>query len=72
MKTLSFFFPFIIFGWVFCVFAEDGICKKCEIIREANTHKVNPYEYYEDYLRAQQSGNEKQQSEKQQNDETAE
>lgn len=37
----------------FKVVAEEGVCKKCEIIREENKHKVNPYEYYEDYLKAE-------------------
>jgi hypothetical protein len=31
---------------------EEPVCKKCEMIREANKHKVNPYIYYEDYLKA--------------------
>ncbi|PJD95528.1 MAG: hypothetical protein CK425_08400 [Parachlamydia sp.] len=28
-------------------------CKLCEKIREENAKKVNPYEYYEDYLEDQ-------------------
>lgn len=32
--------------------AEDPptACHKCQVIREENKKKVNPYEYYEDYL----------------------
>jgi hypothetical protein len=30
---------------------EGGVCHMCEVIREENKHKVNPYEYYEDYLK---------------------
>jgi hypothetical protein len=26
-------------------------CHKCEVIREENKKKINPYEYYEDYLK---------------------
>lgn len=53
-----------VFLLMLCVFAassliadEDDapVCKKCEVIREENKHKVNPYEYYEDYLKAQQN-----------------
>lgn len=30
---------------------DDGVCKKCEVIREYNkTHHKN-YEYYDDYLK---------------------
>lgn len=29
----------------------EEVCPKCEIIREENKKKVNPYEYYEDYLK---------------------
>ncbi|EFB42087.1 MULTISPECIES: hypothetical protein [Parachlamydia] len=28
-------------------------CKLCEKIREENAKKINPYEYYEDYLEAE-------------------
>lgn len=31
-------------------------CAKCEIIREENKKKVNPYEYYEDYLKDHPEG----------------
>lgn len=34
-----------------CGAAEGPVCHKCEIIREENKKKVNPYEYYEDYLK---------------------
>lgn len=34
---------------------DAPVCKKCEVIREENKHKVNPYEFYEDYLKAQQN-----------------
>lgn len=36
--------------------ANEGVCKKCEIIREENKHKVNPYHYYEDYLKDHPEG----------------
>lgn len=29
--------------------SADPVCHKCELIREANKHKVNKYTYYEDY-----------------------
>lgn len=32
--------------------AGDGVCHKCEVIREENKKKVNPYEFYEDYRKA--------------------
>ena len=32
--------------------AEERVCPKCVRIREDNKKKVNPYEYYEDYLKA--------------------
>lgn len=32
--------------------SAEPVCHKCEVIREANKHKVNKYEYYEDYLNA--------------------
>jgi hypothetical protein len=35
-----------------CLSAEEGVCHRCEEIREANKHKVNPYVYYDDYLKA--------------------
>jgi len=32
--------------------ADEGpVCRKCQIIREENKHKVNPYPYYDDYLK---------------------
>lgn len=43
----------------------DPTCPKCEIIREDNKKKVNKYEYYEDYLKAnpqQQSSNDNQEN----------
>lgn len=30
----------------------ESACPKCEVIREANKHLVNEFEYYEDYLKA--------------------
>lgn len=36
------------------LFAGDGVCKKCEIIREENKKKINPYVFYEDYLKAEE------------------
>lgn len=32
--------------------SADPVCHKCELIREANKHKVNKYVYYEDYQNA--------------------
>jgi hypothetical protein len=32
------------------VLKAEGSCHKCEVIREENKKKVNPYNYYEDYL----------------------
>jgi hypothetical protein len=33
-------------------FSNEPVCHKCEIIREENKHKVNEFEFYEDYLKA--------------------
>lgn len=30
----------------------EQVCHKCEMIREENKKKVNPYEYYEDFIKA--------------------
>lgn len=31
--------------------SAEPVCHKCEVIREANKHKVNKYTYYDDYLK---------------------
>lgn len=37
--------------------ANEGVCPRCVKIREENAKKPpNPYEYYEDYLKAKESG----------------
>lgn len=52
MKYFHFFLA--LFTIVICAaHANDGVCKKCEIIREQNKHCTNNYEYYEDYLKDQ-------------------
>ena len=39
------------------VIANEAVCPKCVRIREENAKKPpNPYEYYEDYLKAKESG----------------
>lgn len=36
------------------VFAEEAVCKKCQVIREYNAaHPENNYYYYDDYLKDQ-------------------
>ncbi len=31
--------------------SQEGTCRKCEQIREENKGKVNPYPYYDEYLK---------------------
>lgn len=34
------------------LFAEEPVCKKCQMIREYNAaHPENNYKYYDDYIR---------------------
>lgn len=35
--------------------ASPEVCHRCEVIREENAKQSNPYPYYEDYLKAQES-----------------
>jgi hypothetical protein len=35
------------------LYAEDGICHRCEVIREQNKTSHHNYEYYEDYLKSE-------------------
>jgi hypothetical protein len=38
------------------IYAEDGICHRCEVIREQNKTQHHNYEYYEDYLESEGKG----------------
>lgn len=45
-------FVFLISCYSFTLIAEaPPVCHKCQVIREENKKKVNPYKYYEDYLK---------------------
>lgn len=44
----------------------EPVCHKCEMIRAENAKKVNPYVYYEDYLKAQEGHKESPQPQPQQ------
>lgn len=48
MKKL-FYFAFIFSSVAGLQAQEEAVCPKCQIIREENKKKVNPYKYYEDY-----------------------
>lgn len=54
MKKNIFFILTIIISTT-TLYGKDGVCQKCIRIREENAKKVNPYEYYEDYLKAKQT-----------------
>lgn len=45
------FITFLLALNVMTVIADEPVCHRCEVIREENKKKVNPYEYYEDYLK---------------------
>jgi len=48
---------FFVLAFPLTVFAgNNGVCQKCIIIREENAKKHNPYDYYEDYLKAKENG----------------
>lgn len=56
MKKLAFVSLLFSFGSIYTIIADEPpVCHLCEVIREENKHKVNPYEYYEDYLKAQEA-----------------
>jgi len=56
MKKLAIVSLFFSLGSIHTMIADEPpVCHLCEVIREENKHKVNPYEYYEDYLKAQET-----------------
>lgn len=40
----------------FMVYADGGVCKKCEQVREFNEKNKSKYEFYEDYLKDKKAG----------------
>lgn len=41
-------------------YADDVVCKKCQVIREYNeSHPENNYYWYDDYLKDQKAGDSK-------------
>lgn len=41
----------LLLGSFFQAYGE-GTCKKCEVLRKYHEENPNPYEYYEDYIKA--------------------
>lgn len=37
-------------------YADGGVCKKCELVREFNEKHPSKYEFYEDYLKDKKAG----------------
>ena len=54
MKFFKFFIINILCTKTFLL-SNEGVCHRCELIREENAKQTNPYPYYEDYLKAQEN-----------------
>lgn len=56
VNNFTFFLLLLVFAGQPVLYSADGVCQKCIRIREDNKKKTNPYEYYEDYIKAQKGG----------------